>query len=191
MNALLTTSAAVGHATGNGARGLTAFLFGSEMLAIIMESRWVLFLMLTLVIADFILGRKESSRHYAHSKAQGDRVRMDYFRWHWSRAVRRTFNKLVDYILIMLVCQAIGMAIFEPLGINHTWGAWAGGIIACSCELSSIFGHFFYLRGVRMERRTVSSFCKTLLIAIAKRKDETIGESLEEAFGRTEDTQDK
>lgn len=192
MNSLIaSTSQTIGHTVGSGARGLSFWIFGNEILGIFFESRWVVFLLLVLIVADFTFGRKESARHYLHCKDVGDKVRMDYFRWHWSRAVRRTFNKISDYFIMMLICWSIGMALLEPLGVSHIWGAWAGGVLACVCELVSIFGHFFYLHGVKVEKRSIGSFLKALAIALTKHKDPDVGESIEEAFEETEKEQKK
>lgn len=169
------------------ARRLTGVgIFGTEATAVLVDSRWVLILMVILIIADFRFGMRESKKHYEEAKEDGDKVRMDYYKWHPSRAWRRTFNKLADYIVIMLVCQVIGMAILMPVGVSYIYGIWAGGVIACACEIFSIFGHFFFLRGVKVEKRNIIGFAKALAVALAKKKDEDAGEALEQAFNETE-----
>lgn len=172
------------NSLGTGTRGTVFVIFGGEIGAMLMDMRWCIMLLVLLVIADFRMGWGESSKRYWHARKKKDKVMMDQYRWHPSRAVRRTLNKLADYIVIMLMCGAIGMAVFEPVGIEHEWGAWAGAVIACGCELSSIFGHLFYLRGVTVERKTIGGFLQALAIALVKRKSNDIGEAVEDAFNQ-------
>lgn len=174
------------NSTGSARRITGVGIFGAEAVAVITDSRWVLMLMVVLILADFRFGMRESKKHYEDAKKDGDKIRMDYFKWHPSRAWRRTFNKFADYIVIMLVCQVIGMAVLMPIGVSYQYGIWAGGVIACACEICSIFGHFFYLRGVKVEKRDLIGFAKALVIALAKKKDEDAGEALEQAFNETE-----
>lgn len=177
------------NALGTGTRGVTFVIFGGEIGAMLFDMRWGIMLLILLVVADFRYGWGESAKRYKKAKDEKNEILMDYYRWHTSRAVRRTLNKLADYIVIMLMCGAIGMAIFEPLGIEHTWGAWLGAVIACVCEIISIFGHFFYLHGVKIETKSLKGFLKALAVAFAKRKDEDVGEALDEAFEETEKEQ--
>lgn len=170
------------NALGTGTRGTVFVVFGGEIGALLVDMRWALVMLILLIIADFRFGWGESARRYKQAVRDGDKVLMGQYRWHISRAVRRTLNKLADYIVMMLLFSGIGMAVFEPVGIDHTWGAWVGAVIACGCELSSIFGHFFYLRGVEVEKRTVSGFLKALLVAIVKKKDAEVGEAVEEVM---------
>ena len=61
-------------------------------------------------------------------------------------------------------------------------------MIACGCEIFSIFGHFFFLRGVTVEKRNLVGFFKALLVALARRKDEDVGEALDEALNNNKET---
>lgn len=170
------------NALGTGTRGTVFVVFGGEIGALLVDMRWALVMLILFIIADFRFGWGESARRYKQAEKAKNCTLMEQYRWHISRAVRRTLNKLADYIVMMLVCSGIGMAVFEPIGIEHTWGGWVGAVIACGCELSSIFGHFFYLRGVEVEKRTISGFLKALIVAIVKRKDAEVGEAVEEAL---------
>lgn len=176
-----------GSVLGTGARGTFFVVFGGEIGAMLLDMRWGIILLLLLIVADFRFGWSESKKRYRQAKKKKDELRKEMYRWHTSRAFRRTWNKLADYIVMMLVCGALGMAVFEPLGIEHIWGAWIGAVMACICEVVSICGHFFYLHGVRVERKSVTGFLKALAVAFAKKKDSDIGESLEEAFNQTEE----
>lgn len=169
-----------------GTRGTVFVVFGGEIGAMLLDMRWGLMLLVLLIAADFRFGWGESNKRYHKAVGTHDELHAEMYRWHTSRAVRRTLNKLADYIVVMLMCGAVGMAIFEPLGIEHTWGAWIGALIACCCEAASITGHLFYLHGVRVERNTIRGFVRALVVAFAKRKDADIGESIEEAFEKTE-----
>lgn len=169
-----------------GTRGTVFVLFGGEIGAMVMDMRWGIMLLVILIIADFRFGWGESSKRYKKALAEHDELHAEVYRWHTSRAVRRTLNKLADYIVVMLMCGAVGMAIFEPIGIKHTWGAWIGAMIACGCEIVSISGHFFYLHGIRVEKKSIGGFVRALVVAFAKKKDEDVGESIEEALERVE-----
>lgn len=177
------------NALGTGTRGTVFIIFGGEIGAMLLDMRWGIMLLILLVVADFRYGWGESAKRYSDARKAKNDILMEHYRWHTSRAVRRTLNKLADYIVIMLMCGTVGMAIFEPLGIEHTWGAWVGAVIACGCEIVSIFGHFFYLRGIRIETKSINGFFKALAVAFAKRKDADVGESLQEAFDKTEQQQ--
>lgn len=96
--------------------------------------------------------------------------------------MRRTINKAIDYLMWLAIGVVFGMSLLEPVGIAHIYGAVAAMCVAWLCELKSIIGHFFYLRGVSVEKKTVNGFFKAFAIALAKRKDEDVGEALKEAF---------
>lgn len=177
---------AAGGVLGTGTRGTVFVVFGGEIGAMLLDLRWGVMLLVLLIAADFRFGWGESKRRYREALRTHDELHAEMYRWHTSRAVRRSLNKLADYIVVMLVCGAVGMAVLEPMGIGHTWGAWAGAVIACCCETTSVLGHLFYLHGVRVEKRGITGFVRALVVAWAKRKDADIGESLEEAFEKTE-----
>lgn len=169
--------------TGNtGTRALTLTLFGGELSGIISDSRWLLLAIFLCVVADFRYGWGESSLRYERAKRKGDKVVMSQYRWRTSRAVRRTVNKLVDYVMWICVGMAVGMAVLAPMGADHKWGGVAAGIVAIACEGKSFIGHFFYLHGVRLEEKSARGFLRAFVVAFAKRKDRDIGEALEEGF---------
>ncbi len=186
MNSLMDITHSSLHGVGTARRVAGVGIISTEATNVIVDSRWILILMIILIVADFHFGMSESKKRYIEAEKEGDKVRMDYFKWHPSRAWRRTFNKLADYLVIMLVCQVVGMAILAPIGVDYFYGPWAGGVIACICEIFSIFGHFFYLRGVKVEKRNLIGFVKALVVAFAKKKNEDAGEAIEEALNQTE-----
>lgn len=169
--------------TGNtGTRVLTFSLFGSELAGVISDSRWLLLAIFLCVVADFRYGWGESHRRFERARAKGDKVVMSQYKWRTSRAVRRTVNKLVDYIMWICVGMAVGMAVLAPLGADYRWGGTCAAAVAIACEAKSFIGHFFYLHGIRIEEKSVKGFVKAFVVAFAKKKDKGIGEALEEGF---------
>lgn len=169
---------------GTGTRGVGLLATGGEIVLMISESKYAILLLILLICADFRYGWGESNKRYLLAKAVGDKRRMDLHRWRTSRALRRSFNKLADYIIIMAVGMAIGMALLEPIGISHIFGAYGACLALSVCEIISVLGHFFYLHGVRVEKKTVVGFIKAFVIALAKRKSQDVGEALEEACNK-------
>lgn len=163
-------------------RAVLTALFSTELVECFGEMRWMLLAIAACVVADFRYGRGESKARYKLAQEKGDAVLMEHFKWRTSRAKRRTINKTIDYIIWMLVGMILGKGLLDPIGVSHIWGMWAAAAIACVCEIQSIGGHFLYLRGVNIEKRNINGFIKAFVVAIAKKKDEDIGESLEEAF---------
>lgn len=172
----------IGHIAGTGARGVGLIATNNVLVLMITESKFAIFLLAVLIVADFRFGWGESKKRYCEAKRAGDKRRMDLYRWRTSRAVRKSANKLVDYIIIMALGMAIGMAWLEPIGISHMFGVFGASVVMGACEVSSIFGHFFYLRGVTVDKKSISGFFKALVVAIAKKKDSDVGEALEETL---------
>lgn len=169
--------------TGNtGTRALTSVLFASEMTTIIYDARWMLLLLIICVVGDFRYGWGESSKRYAAAQAADDKLCMAQYKWRTSRAVRRTVNKLIDYLIWVAIGMFAGMAILEPLGVNHMVGGVAATTIAVMCEAKSFFGHFFYLHGVVVEKKTLLGFFKAVCVAWTKRKSPELGEAIEEVI---------
>jgi len=101
--------------------GFIAILEG-ELSGMVFDSRWMLALILLCVMADFRFGWADSSKRYNEAKAAGNAVLMDKYKWHTSRAWRRTMNKLMDYIVWVIMGQIVGMAALRPFGIDYTYG---------------------------------------------------------------------
>lgn len=175
-----------GGVMSTGTRGTFTILFGNEILGMMMDMRWSLLFILLLILADYHYGIGESRKRYAEAEAAGNAVLMEHFRIHGSRARRRTCNKSIDYLILITMCGSLGMALLEPVGISHVWGCWIGALIVFYCEVSSIFGHFFFLHGVKVEKRTIWGFIKALVVAFAKKKDEDVGSAIEDAINKTD-----
>ena len=168
--------------TATGVRGFSFLLFGNEILQLAIDAKWFLLFLLVMLIADFRFGWGESHKHYYEAEKAGDVKAMEAHRWHSSRAIRRTCNKFIDYIVLVLFFTIFGMALLEPLGYSHVWGTYVGCAIAFFCEIMSISGHFFYLRGVAVEKKSVFGFFKAFIIALTKKKSEDIGDALDTAL---------
>ncbi len=175
--------------TGNGVNGMNTgtrtmglLLMGNELVAIIYDARWLMLVITACVVADFRYGWGESHKRYAKAKDKGDKIVMSQYRWRTSRAVRRTVNKLVDYLIWVCLGIFTGYAILKPLGADYTLGGIVATTIAVGCEAKSFIGHFFYLHGVRIEEKSVRGFLRAFVVAFAKRKDKDIGEALEDAM---------
>lgn len=183
-----------GLTTGARAAGVT--IFYSEITQMIMDSRWILVAVVLCCVLDFRLGCKESAKRKEAADREKNALMGDFYRFHRSRAIRRTANKFVDYVLLMMVFEAIGAAFLPHVGVPYIYGAWAGGLIACGCELSSAGGHFLYNHGVQVERKSVRgyvlAFVKALAVAFARQKGgEQIGEAVEDAFEEAENKKSK
>lgn len=138
---------------------------GGEALSALYDLRWMLVLIVVLILADFWFGVSESLRKREHFR--------------FSRAGRRTCNKGVDYLTYLMLGSVLGLAIFEPLGwATHTTTAAVGLGFGCVWEMDSIVGHVCALHGIK-NRFSVKRF----IIALLKKKDDDVGEAVEEAWG--------
>lgn len=174
-----------GLQTGTRVSGVT--IFYSEITKMIVDSRWILIAIMLCCALDFRLGTKESAKRKDAADKDGNKMLGDLYKFHRSRAVRRTMNKFVDYVLLMMVFEAIGAAFLPYVGVPYIYGAWVGGLIACGCELSSAGGHFLYIHGIKVEKRNakgyILAFAKALAVTFARQKGgEQVGEAVEEAF---------
>lgn len=137
---------------------------GMECITAIYDLRWMIVLIVVLIVADFWFGLSESL--FKHEE------------FRFSRAGRRTCNKLVDYLTYLLLGAVIGLAIFEPLNITtHTVTAAIGLGFGCLWEVDSIVGHICALHGVKSKFSV-----KRLIISLLKRKNKEVGEAIEEAL---------
>lgn len=173
-----------------GTRATATALLSNELVMIVADARWLLLAILICVLADFRFGWGESSRRYAEAKKQGNTILILQYKWHTSRALRRTVNKLIDYLIWVSVGMIVGMAI-ESVGLNHIYGGVAATIIAVYCEAKSFCGHFFYLHGVNVQQKSIAGFLKAFAVAFAKRKDKDVGEAMEQGFNSIKDKDDE
>ena len=165
-----------------GTRFIGFVLMGNEFVQIIYDARWLLAVITLCVAADFWYGWSESRKRYEAAKAKNDKIVMAQYRWRTSRAIRRTVNKLIDYIIWVSLGVFTGFALLRPLGADYMLGGIAATAIAIGCEAKSFIGHFFYLHGIRIEQKSVTGFLRAFVVAFAKRKNADVGEALEDAL---------
>ena len=157
-----------------GSQGFAWAFFASEVLSVIFDLRWAIALCLVLIIADFWWGWSENAMHRDKAETKEEKAK---YRFRFSTAGRRTLNKLVDYTTYLLVGCVAGLAITEPLGVcSHIVTAAIGLGFGCLFELSSIVGHIAAVKGINVKINL-----KTLLVAIIKRKNEALGEIIDES----------
>lgn len=173
-----------------GTRAMVTALMGNELTLIIYDARWLLVVLVVCVAADFRYGWGESHKRYNRAKEKGDKIVMAQYKWRTSRAVRRTVNKLIDYVIWISIGVFIGMALLKPFGIDYMVGGVTATAVATACEAKSFCGHFFYLHGIRIEEKSVKGFLRAFVIAFAKRKDADIGEALEEGLNNNDKTEE-
>lgn len=118
---------------GDVGKALGITMMSNELTTIIYDLRWAVLLCGALIIADLWLGCRSAS-------AEGKEVRK-------SRAIRRTANKFVDYLMYMLVAAMIGMVVEQIGWWSHTNVALCGILLGCFCEIESILGHWARLHG--------------------------------------------
>lgn len=141
-----------------------AYSFLGEIREVIFELRWMLALIVIMITADFILGIIDSI-----SKRGED--------FHFSRAGRRTACKFIEYNSYLVVGFALGIAVFEPLGIcSYITSSVFGLCLAALFELDSIVEHICAIHGIE-NRISV----KRLLVGIIKKKYAAAGDILEDA----------
>ena len=164
-------------------------MMGGEAIQAIHDLRWMLVLVVILIAADFRFGMCESKKRHKEAVHIGNKTLAKMTEFHFSRAVRRTCNKFVDYMTLLLVFCLIGFAITEPYGIcNHVITAGVAMIIACVCELCSIGGHFLYIKGITAPRLTwgnVGLFLGRLAAGFARTKSPDLGDALDETIAKT------
>lgn len=120
---------------------------GAELTTVVYDLRYMVLCSAALIFADLWWGYSESKKRWYEAKEEGNQVLMEKYKWHKSRAIRRTMNKTVDYLTYLIVGAFIGLAITEPMEIcNHVWTAALGLGIGCGCEIASIIGHIAYVK---------------------------------------------
>ena len=175
--------------TRNIGQGFAWGTMGAEALQAIQDLRWMIALCVLLIIADYRFGCAESKKRHKAALEAGNTTLAKLWEFRLSRAIRRTCNKFIDYMTLLLVFCLIGFAITEPYGLcSHVITAGAAMIIACVSELCSIFGHFLYLKGVEVPKLTwksVGIFFARLAAGFARTKSPDLGDALEETIAKT------
>lgn len=171
--------------TGTRAAGMV--LFGDELSCMLLDTRWMLIAIVLLIIADYRFGCEESSFRHKNALEDKNLLLADRYEFRVSRARRRTTNKFVDYLIYIMLGVSLGKALLPQLDINYIWGGWVvTAFIAARIEIPSIVGHFLFVRGVSVEKKTITGFIKAFVVALAKSKSEGVGDALEEGFKATD-----
>lgn len=162
---------------------------GHEALGAIHDLRWMLVALIVFIIADFRLGRRDSNMQHEKALKAGDMALAKLTEFRLSKALRRTFNKFVDYMTLLLVFCLFGLAVTEQYGIcSHIITSATAVLLAFAAEIISIVGHFFALRGWNLPKFTWNSaglFFGRLLAGFAKTKSEDFGNALDETVQQT------
>lgn len=154
---------------------------GSELVAVVYDLRYMVLFSIVLILADLWWGRSAARKRYFEAKELGNATLMDKFRWHKSRAVRRTCNKIVDYMTYLVVGALFGLAIFEPMEVcSHVWTAAIGLLIGGGCEVASIIGHMVYVKmGVDVKAIDVWRALIRFFGRMIKARSQEIGDAVE------------
>lgn len=106
----------------------------TSFIEIVEPVKWFLLAALCLIIADAKFGIEAAKR-------RGEHIRR-------SRAIRRTVNKLIDYICWILVASSIGAAFGQPFGIPILPAIVL--FVIYGCEINSCFNNYFEARGTKL-----------------------------------------
>ena len=139
------------NTTTNTAVKTTVIGFLAEWQSLLYDMRWMITLALVLIIGDLWFG-VSAARH------RGDKVRR-------SRAGRRTFNKLIDYLCYIFIGVTIGKAIAEPYGVDPIITAITAMVLCYGFEIDSIYGHILELHNIKVKY----SFWKLLAFILTLR----------------------
>ena len=169
--------------TNIGKQGLAIAIFGGDMITVAFELRYMIIFSAMLILCDLWWGHSDSMKRYCEAKDSGDAVGMDKYKWHKSRALRRTANKLVDYLTYLILGAFVGLAITEPMGgCSHIITAAIGLSVGCLAEVASIVGHYCYVKwGIEIKVVDVWRWLLRFVVNIFKVKS-NIGNALEETI---------
>ncbi len=152
-----------------GATIISGNTFYMELLSAFFSLRWAILFMVLLVLTDFWSGLAASVK-----------VKKEKFRW--SRAMRRTMRKFLEYICYIILAMLLTKSILVPFGVcTEMQGAAIGAAIALFVEANSIYGHVCALHGIK----TPPSI-KRFFVAYLKRRNQDIGSAVEEAMKEAE-----
>lgn len=110
-----------------------------------------------LILADLRFG-------VAASKKRGERIRR-------SRVIRRTINKMVDYICWISIACVLGDSFGKVFNISLL--AAIVMLIVCSIEISSIFDNYFEYKGLNKKFNVWKFFSRLFKIPAIEESIET------------------
>lgn len=114
--------------------GVTA-VFLTELLEFLYPMRWFGLLALIIILVDLRFGTLAAVK-------RGEVVR-------FSRAIRRTGNKIVDYLCWLLLASAFGLVFGEPFGFATLREIIL--FVIFGAELQSCFTNYFAYRGLNIK----------------------------------------
>lgn len=136
--------------------GITAATL-SGFLEFLEPLRWFFLLGLVLILVDLRFG------------IEAAQVRKEKIRT--SRAVRRTVNKIVDYLCWIFLAGALGMTFGAPFGIT-TLPALVM-LVVYGIEINSCFANYFESKGKKVKVNIFKFFAKKSDIIEVEEKEET------------------
>ena len=165
-----------------GTKGVMWGSIGAELIGVVYDLRYMVICSVALILADLWWGYSESQMRKEMAKEKGDDALVEKYKWHKSRAGRRTANKVVDYLTYLVVGALIGLAITEPMEIcSHIWTAAIGLGIGCGCEIASIIGHIAFVKlGVEISLVDGWKAFVRFLGKLIRVKSNEIGEAVED-----------
>lgn len=125
-------------------RNITSFGVITVLIDFFEPLRWILLLALLVVLVDLRFGIRAARK-------RGETIRT-------SRAIRRTINKIVDYICWILLAGVLGEAFGEPFGIPLL--PLLVLLVVFGCEINSCFSNYFESRGQKMKVNIFKLFAK-------------------------------
>ena len=154
----------------------------AELVTVLFDLRYMFICSVILIAADLWWGYSEAKMRRLEAKAAGNRTLEDKYKWRFSRAVRRTTNKVIDYLTYLAIGAFVGLAITEPMGIcSHVWSAAMGLGIGCASEIASIVGHVAYVK-MHVEVGMVDAWKAVIRFfgRLIKQSSHGIGEAVEQ-----------
>lgn len=167
-----------------GSKGVVWAAFGGEMVAVAFELRYMIIFSIILIFADLWWGHSDTMKRYYEAERAGDTRGMEKYKWHKSRALRRTANKFVDYLTYLILGAFLGLAITEPMdGCGHIITAAIGLGIGCLAELASIIGHYCYVKfDIEIKVVDVWRWLVRFVANIFRIKGKEIGDALDQTM---------
>ncbi|MEG0033367.1 MAG: phage holin family protein [Mucinivorans sp.] len=125
-------------------RNVTSFGVIAVLIDFFEPLRWILLLALVVVFVDLRFGIRAARK-------RGETIRT-------SRAIRRTINKIVDYMCWILLAGVLGEAFGEPFDIPLL--PLIVLLVVFGCEINSCFSNYFESRGQKMQVNIFKLFAK-------------------------------
>ena len=106
--------------------------------------KWFFLLGLILIVVDLRFG-------ILAARTRGEKIRT-------SRAVRRTLNKIIDYLCWILVAGAMGKAFGMPFDVPILPAIVL--LVIYGCEINSCYGNYFEAHGKKVKINIFKLFAK-------------------------------